>query len=518
MKTCYGYVRVSTQKQGEGVSLEAQRDAILAFAAKNSITITQWFEEKETAAKSGRPVFNDMLRQLRRRTVSGVVLHKPDRAARNFGDWAKIGELSDSGIDVHFASESLDFRSRGGRLSADIQAVIAADYIRNLKEEIYKGQNGQLKQGVYPFGAPLGYQNNGGGKAKTIDPVKGPMVRRVFQLYASGEYSMRTILIEMKRMGLRNHRNTMVLKASLEAMFGNPFYTGVIKIKRSGAVYRGAHEPLITTILYEQVQNVRAGKCGKKVTKHNHTFHGLFMCQHCKLTMVPEYQKGHVYYRCHSSGCLTKTVREELIEEAIEKVLARVSIRHEDIETLTTSIESWLVEQTDTTALTTYDMQREQLDKRLERLTDALIDHLIDTDTFNTRKQTLVLEQLALDELKTKTLESRPSPQKTRKFLELVNSLYATYKIATKSEKREIVKLATSNRMVSGKNVLIEPSNWLQVAQDALGVLLCADDRSTPRSSPDMLDEQFCALIEAINSVDTAPLIRSIDPSNLSKE
>ena len=225
MKQCFGYVRVSTQKQGEGVSLEAQKDAILAFAARTDIEITRWFEEKETAAKSGRPVFGNMISLLRRNKADGVVLHKPDRAARNFADWAKIGDLADSGIDVFFASETLDFRSRGGRLSADIQAVIAADYIRNLKEEIRKGQSGQLTRGLYPFAAPLGYQNNGAGRHKTIDPVKGPLVRNVFELYASGEYSMRTLLIEMERMGLRTHAGTKVPKASLEAMLRNPFYT-----------------------------------------------------------------------------------------------------------------------------------------------------------------------------------------------------------------------------------------------------------------------------------------------------
>jgi hypothetical protein len=56
-KKCFGYVRVSTVKQGEGVSLEAQRDAIVAFAARSDITIIKWFEEKVTAAKSGR-LFN----------------------------------------------------------------------------------------------------------------------------------------------------------------------------------------------------------------------------------------------------------------------------------------------------------------------------------------------------------------------------------------------------------------------------------------------------------------------------
>lgn len=61
MKTCFGYVRVSTVKQGDGVSLEAQRDAILAFASRNNLSVGQWFEEKETAAKRGRPIFNKMI-------------------------------------------------------------------------------------------------------------------------------------------------------------------------------------------------------------------------------------------------------------------------------------------------------------------------------------------------------------------------------------------------------------------------------------------------------------------------
>lgn len=138
MKACFGYIRVSTQKQGEGVSLEAQRDAIQAFASRQDLTIIEWFEEKETAAKSGRPVFSRMLKLLERGRARGLVIHKIDRSARNLKDWAVISDLSDKGIDVHFATESLDFRSRGGRLTADIQAVIAADYIRNLREETLK--------------------------------------------------------------------------------------------------------------------------------------------------------------------------------------------------------------------------------------------------------------------------------------------------------------------------------------------------------------------------------------------
>jgi site-specific DNA recombinase len=456
MKPCFGYVRVSTVKQGEGVSLEAQRDAILAFALKNRIEITQWFEEKETAAKAGRPVFGAMLKLLKHKMAAGVVLHRPDRAARNFADWAKIGDLSDTGIDVFFASESLDFRSRGGRLSADIQAVIAADYIRNLKEEIHKGQSGQLKRGLYPFSAPLGYQNNGGGKHKTIDPIKGPMVRRVFELYASGEHSMRTLLIEMDRMGLRTHAGTRVPKASLEAMFGNPFYTGVIHIKRTGQVHGGTHEPLIPASLFERVQQLRLGKCGKKVTKHTHTFRGLFTCAHCGTAMIPEAQKGHVYYRCHTPACVTKTIREEQLEDAIISVLSHTTFSNEQLDHITDTLTLGIKNHNASSPSSSHRLQLEQLNKRLEKLTDALIEKLIESDVFNTRKERLLLDKAALEEKIADDPIRRATPWHIRQFLELVKNLCSSYKIALPTEKRQIVQMATSNRTVSGKNILIE--------------------------------------------------------------
>lgn len=155
MKQCFGYVRVSSLKQGEGVSLDAQKDAIQVFAERNNIKIIHWFEEQQTAAKSGRPVFNNMLKALKAGKAGGVVMHKIDRSARNYTDWDKIGQLADSGIDIHFATESLDFRSRGGRLTANIQMAVAEDYIRNLRAEVFKGQRGQLERGYYPFAAPL---------------------------------------------------------------------------------------------------------------------------------------------------------------------------------------------------------------------------------------------------------------------------------------------------------------------------------------------------------------------------
>ena len=205
------------------------------------MTIVRWFEEQQTAAKKGRPVWNTMLRELRKGNARGVVIHKIDRSARNLKDWADLGELIDGGIEVHFANEALDLHSRGGRLSADIQAVVASDYIRNLREETKKGIYGRLKQGFYPLPAPIGYRDNGAAQPKTIDPEKGPLVRKVFELYGSGQWSIPTLVEEVHRRGLRNRTGGTVTVTGLHTILRNPFYTGVMRIRASGQTYEGNH-------------------------------------------------------------------------------------------------------------------------------------------------------------------------------------------------------------------------------------------------------------------------------------
>ena len=482
MKRCFGYIRVSTQKQGEGVSLEAQKEAIAAYAAREELAIIRWFQEKETAAKSGRRIFNQMIRELKRGKAQGLVMHKVDRSARNAWDGAAIGDLPDAGIDVHFATESLDFSSRGGRLTADIQAVIAADYIRNLREETIKGITGRLKQGLYPFKAPIGYLDNGGGKLKTIDPIRGPLVRRAFDLYDSGRYSFRSLLTELKRLGLRSERGKPITKTCLETMLANPFYCGIIRIKRTGATYKGAHEPLISVELFEEVQARKAGRAVKKKTKHQFTYRSLFRCGLCGASMIAERQKGHVYYRCQTTACATKTVREELIEDATWEVLRTTRLSEIDVERLARGIEAWLQGQDSKGQMLALSNEIDTVQSKLDRLTDALIDRLIDRETYTERKETLVLERARLEERRKKAEQSGPEPEQIRKFLELAKNLAATYQIAEPAEKREIVEIATSNRAVSGRSIYLKPSEWLQQTTLAIAGLSGCPDQTTNRT------------------------------------
>jgi len=493
MKSCFAYIRVSTVKQGDGVSLDAQREAIERFAQRNELSIAKWFEEKETAAKHGRPIFNKMVSELRRGKASGLIVHKIDRSARNFADWAKIGDLADAGIDIHFANENLDFKSRGGRLTADIQAVIAADYVRNLREECIKGIYGRLKQGLYPFGAPIGYLDNGGGKPKTIDPVRGPLIRTLFELYASGEFSQAALVPEMHRRGLRNRNEGTVTKTGIEEILRNPFYIGLIRIKRNGETFKGVHEPLISESLFAQVTAVRSRREVKKVTKHNHRYHGLFRCRDCNRAMIAELQKGHVYYRCQTSTCPTTTIREEVIEQAITDALRRFALTDTQIASLRERFAAALDAEDQYAATINIDFEVTKLDERLSRLIDKLLDGVLDNDAFNLKKAEILREQTRWREIAARRTQKGERQRRFEKFLELARSLYLSFGIAETAQKREIVKFAFSNRKVSGKNVYLEPSFWLGAVQNA-SLTLCGP----PRSPTDRTAVADLAQIEAM--------------------
>lgn len=461
MKTGFGYIRVSTQKQGEGVSLEAQRDAIAEFAHANRIVVTDWFTEKETAAKGGRPIFNDMLRKLRRGKADALIMHKIDRSARNMKDWSRVSELPALGVEIHFAGEGLDYSSRGGRLAANLQAVIAEDYIFNLREETIKGLRGRLKQGLYPFRAPIGYLDHGRGQRKTPCPKKAPLIRQAFDLYASGQYSIPSLQVEMARRGLKNHRGKPVTKHGIETILNNSFYTGLISIKRTGDTYHGVHEPIISAKTFQQVQDVKSGKAGKKVTRHNHLYRGLFSCASCGTSMIPERQKVRVYYRCHRPDCPRNTIREDRLDAAIVAAYREHQMSPDDAVQLKRDWLAWLQSGSRQDDLQSIDLRITQAEERQTRLTDLLIDGAIDREDHAERGRKLKLELATLKEERELAAKADVSETQVQKFLELMTSLAEFHILLDPAEKRYLVENCFSNRVVSAKQPVLEPYSWL---------------------------------------------------------
>lgn len=459
------YIRVSTVKQGErGSSLQEQRSAIEAYAKRHGLPISAWFEEMETAAKLGRRLFTRMVADLQKGKAKGVIIHKIDRSARNLRDWAQLGELMDAGVEIHFAHESLDLGSRGGRLSADIQAVVAADYIRNLRQEVKKGFYGRLKQGYYPLPAPRGYLDCGKAKPKSVDPVVGPLVRQAFDLYASGTHTLHTLRAEMFARGLRGSSGKPLALEALSIMLRNPFYIGLIRIYRTGETFEGLHQPLVSKAVFDRVQAIIAGRVFARPQKHALLFRRMIRCALCGYSLIGEMRKGHVYYRCHSQTCHGTTLREPDIERAVCERLALLAFDEgemRDVRDLAAEIleDEGHVREERFTAL---HRDLGKCEERLTRLTDAFLDGLLDKETFEARKTALFGQRRSLRDAIENPQEIEPFGETVLKILGRGNTAYLNYDLALPEEKREIVKELTSDLGARGKTLEITMRNEFQ--------------------------------------------------------
>jgi hypothetical protein len=161
----------------------------------------------------------------------------------------------------------------------------------------------KAEQSIYPSFAPIGYRNVMGPNGKRIvepHPEIAPIIKQIFEWYATGQCSLAEVTERACRAGLvSRHLKKPVSKSNIHYLLRKRFYTGDFDWK--GKTYRGSHEPLISTGLYERVQEILDGRYStkQKVTKHEFTFSGLVNCGHCGCALVAEKKKGkYVYYHC----------------------------------------------------------------------------------------------------------------------------------------------------------------------------------------------------------------------------
>lgn len=446
-----------------------------------------------------------MLRQLKQGKAHGVIIHKIDRSARNLKDWADLGELIDAGVEVQFANESLDLNTRGGRLSADIQAVVASDYIRNLREETKKGFYGRLKQGLYPLPAPVGYLNTGKGKVKEIDPATAPLVAKAFELYSTAQYPLHRLLEELHGMGLRNRRGGGLSLNGLSTILNNPFYMGLVRIGRTGELFPGGQQPLVSKSRFERVQMILRGKTVNRIVQHNFTFRRLIRCGDCGRTLIGELQKGHVYYRCQTRSCPTKTKRQESIEAVVHsRLFQTLQFDQEELD----YIEGWMARahlQEDSLReqeLQSCRLALEAIRGRLNRVTDAFIDGAIDKHLFEERKNALLVEEKDLQG-KIRDLEAGGAGglKRLEGFLELIKHAVIAYENANPDEKRNLLKILTSNLTADAKNVDLKPNPSVEIIVKRPKVTYSSPYRGTPRTWDRILEQLLKHFTEDATSV-----------------
>ncbi len=134
--------------------------------------------------------------------------------------------------------------------------VIAKFYSGSPAKEIVKGQIAKSEQGMYPSYAPLGYLNTigpDGKKIMTPDPVRAPLIRKIFEWYVYDNKST----LEIRRLACKNGLKSKRGKSSvglktIESILHRHLYAGYFYWK--GVRYNGTYEPIISIELFNQAQ------------------------------------------------------------------------------------------------------------------------------------------------------------------------------------------------------------------------------------------------------------------------
>jgi DNA invertase Pin-like site-specific DNA recombinase len=321
------FCRVSSKEQEEtGYSLDAQEKLLKEYSEKKGFDTVKIFKVSESASgKMVRKLFMEMFEYADKHKIHIICCEKIDRLTRNLKDASLVQDWieKDKNREVHFLKESFILNGNTKaheNLVWDMKVAIARFYTNNLSEEVKKGQKEKLSQGWLPTKPPLGYKTIGekGHKIHIIDELKSPYIKKMFELYSTGNYSTTALVDVMYKEGLRTRTNSKLGKSMLYNLLSDPFYCG--KIRWKGEVRQGNHEPIISRDLFETVQSKLNRKFKSPLyTKHLPVFKAKMSCDECGGTVTWEIQKGHWYGHCnHYRKCSQNSWwRQEKVEDQL---------------------------------------------------------------------------------------------------------------------------------------------------------------------------------------------------------
>ena len=404
-KKFFLYARKSTDTEERQVrSIDDQLAELRELALRENIEIVKVYTEKQTAKAPGRPVFNEMLADIEKGVADGILAWHPDRLARNSVDGGKIIWLLDIGKINSLKFSTFWFENTPqGKFMLQIAFGQSKYYVDNLSENIKRGIRQKLKNGLWPQMAPMGYLNDKNRKTIEIDPPKALLIKKSFELYASGRYSLAALRQIINAEGLLGRTGSPMSISNFQYLLKNPFYCGLIRF--GGEVYEGRHEPLITKKLFDEVQAVMHHKSkpnrDKKSPKY-FVFRGLIYCGECGCLVTAEMQKGHTYYRCtkRKTACSQKYLREEDLRKQVSTSFQKVSLPSDWAANMVAELEKERAETAQSTDPSAQKLRDKiaAIDVKLGRLNDGYLASVISLEDYRVDKDKLLSQKQLLKE------------------------------------------------------------------------------------------------------------------------
>jgi len=378
------YIRKSTDEDTKQVlSLEAQETELKELAKKEGLCVAGVFREAQTAKCPGRPIFNTMLERIEKGDAEGILAWHPDRLARNSVDGGKIIFLVDSDKIKKLKFPTFWFEpTPQGKFMLNIAFGQSKYFVDNLSENTKRGLRQKLRRGEWPGWAPIGYINDLKTHTITRDPEKFVLVKKLFKLYATEEYSLKGLQKLITSAGLFGKSGKKLSISMIQHTLKNPFYYGIMKYKEE--LYQASHEPMITKKLFDKCQKVMANKSRprKQNTTIEHTFRGILNCAECGCAITSEIQRGHIYYRCTKKRvpCSQPYIREEDLVKQVNGIFQKVSLNSDWADKLIAMFEKEEKGKAQSEFSFVQNLKTEiaKNKERLEKLLDTHLDNIID--------------------------------------------------------------------------------------------------------------------------------------------
>ena len=332
------YARKSTEAEDKQVlSIESQVKEMQTLAERERLHIVEIKRESHSSKEVGqRPVYNQMLGDIRAKKFNAILTWAPDRLSRNAGDLGSVVDLMDQKHLIEIRTYGQKFTNNPNEkfllMILGSQAKLEND---NKAVNVKRGLRTRCEMGWRPGVAPTGYLNEKHVDKKCqcrLDPKRAPIIKQMFEKVANESWSGRKVYRWLKEIDFKTKTGKHLVLGNIYLLLRNHFYYGTFEFPVGGGHwYQGKHTPIIDKELFDQVQNALNENYIPKTESKEFAFTKLIKCGYCGagITADEKFKKlkdggvnRHVYYFCTKKGkdeCKNQYVNEpDLIKELIE--------------------------------------------------------------------------------------------------------------------------------------------------------------------------------------------------------
>jgi site-specific DNA recombinase len=333
------YCRVSTDKQAkQGLSMEEQARLCKEKAREEGYSVLEVIKDDgKSAGTLKRAGMQRLMKLSVEKKINAVFTVHSDRIARNADNHLSLRTLfRDNHVKLFFV-QLPDLDDSASSKMMDTMFASINQYHRDItSEKVTLTMEGKAKLGYFPGLAPLGYKNitrpdssipRAGQKIVVPDPEKGPLVKKAFELYATGNFNVFDICDVMYEKGLKTKYDKKIGHSRMYEVLKNRFYIGEVNWG-SVRLKEGKHEHLIDEDLFNRVQKILGMKishaCRRR--KYEWLLNGFLRCHkhECRYTAEHHFKKKISYYHCtNKSGCgkyIEMTKMENMIADKFKDI------------------------------------------------------------------------------------------------------------------------------------------------------------------------------------------------------